>query len=1113
MCDDSDLHRFNTEETINQMVEDISAAQRELSLVCVIGAGVSISQGYPDWNHYVLELIDYWRFHLDTIVERKDTKREKVNREDLVFLEWLRNAKYTNKRKVDLVNYIVEQYSKSASDNEMDSSNIYSEVVNECEQFLFLKLPPTKSRNLVLEQLVRMHTTFVTTNYDQQIENSIIRQVAQNPVIYSDITEVPTSFQIDSVIHIHGMPLKNIRMFVSSSTSYSQLYLGNTEFRSKFQGFFSNKKKIVFLFIGCSMEEEEVLSLLEIPGIKLVKYALMRYNSTGNDDDDQFQNKKIADFYKEKRLVKFIWFGDEFSDLPTFIENLVKRVNANKISDTLQSDDLKLNLSNLDGPDLLSNINLGVSDRDYYLVDSIFKQTYETDKLLQVVEIGVQSDLINKKVVAQAFNFPNFWNSVDRVFQKLSEESKNKILAIIAKLQGWNRNVLQNVVNICLTSIQSVTLTAGQRASFLMRYLGTILRSDYIDEVLIDSQLRCLWLIEQLRQDRITDDVAAGDATFDFDNSTYRRLLIVLSSLSKEHYLSEFKWMDKYTVVGLLYSLISDQRLMYHGKRVFPSKFYQNLIIQKILIHIDLNDGLSDDQLAALVSGIDFGQRFLGAEMNEFVIKHPSPKAERTGYYINGIISGVAGWVTDKPFLDVSRPENAQQVDALIKQLSELPRTTVLDKQNPLIEYNLNGQNTVLLRSLNSDDTWAAHPDLNNHFLKIMLHDYPELVINYRKTITTLLSTGLTKAALSPDLAMLYIRLALNYKIDIFDGEDKEFLETAVKYFSKKPDSEIYKYLFREVQPELLVKNQENELFEPGQSSIDLNRFINTSVGNYYMLLEVLETDAEEVFKRYDELFKEKISKLSNPLRSYLKGRFFPDISEDDPERQSEQAFIGYAHRFRANPSAAEYYADVVVKILKMQVKDEFLTAHIGMAFAVALKPTDERLKHMPMNVEPDGILREVFHFLLRSFIDRDHPELFNLSLWLEWYLEHDTGTLEAMVRMALYGLREGTLARGKQLVKIIGRSTFASDKKIPEYMFYNLADREKGNSEKLQTIAELIQELLSRRAIQINALFVEELQKLIVALAEASLVSERTELLKTAKEVLPSADYESLLQ
>lgn len=1110
MSDDSNLSKFNTQDEINRLIADLSAAQKELSLVCVIGAGVSISQGYPDWNHYVLQLIDYWRFHLQNLVDRDDTDATDVKREDIVFLEWLREAKYTNKRKVDLVNYIVEQYSEAASHDKSDTTNIYSQVVNECERFIFLKLQPIQSRNEVLEQLVRMHTTFVTTNYDQQIEDSIKRQLAQNPVRYADITEVPDSFHIDSIIHVHGMPLVN-NMFVSSSTSYSRLYLENPKFREKFQAFFSNKQKIVFLFIGCSMEEEEVLSLLKIPDTKLTKYALMRYNSTGDVDTDKFQNQKIADFYMDKRDVRFIWFGDQFSELPIFIENLVQKVTEKQADETLQSGELNRNLSDLDEQALLSSINLGVKAQDYYLVDSIFKQTNEADKLLRVVNIAIQSDLINKKAVTQAFNFPNFWDALNKVFEHLTQDSKDKIFSVIAKVQGWNRNVLLSMVEICLSAVENSNLRSGERARFLTKQLGTILKSDYLDDVLVDSQLRCLWLIEQLRQGRSTNGLVAGDESFDFDISTYQRFLNVLSGLSKANYLSEFKWLKEFTVVGLLYALIKKEKLRYKGRKVFPPTFYQNLIVQRILINIDLVDGLPDEVLKALLNGINFKQQFLGAEMNKFVSKHPNKKAEKPGYYIDGIISGAGGWVKEKPFLNISAPENAQQVDALITQLANLPKKTEMDKYDPLIEYNHGGQNEELLRSLNSDDNWAAHADLNNLFLTMIL-EHPELIMNYRRTITTLLSTGLNKDAIPQFLVMRYVRLASSYEVDIFDGHDNEFLETAVKYFSGDVDSEVYKYLFTEVQPVALVKRREHELANPGQDSIDLNRFINTSIGNYYLLLETIESDAKNVFNHYHQFFLQALNELDNPLRSYLKGRFFPEISETDSERQNEQAFIGYAHAFKANRPAAEYFADAVAKLLTKEVNDRFLVPHIGMTFAVVLTPSDPRLNQMALNDQSDGVLREVFHFLLNSFIEMDHPERFNLSIWLEWYLKHDAGTLEVVVNVVLHGLNEDALARRAQLVAMIERSVDKVEKKLPEYILYDLTNKANNEPEKLKVIVKLIQELLIKHAIQINAMFVQELKKLISALTEASLVAEQKELLENAERVLPATDYESLL-
>lgn len=136
------------------------------------------------------------------------------------------------------------------------------------------------------------------------------------------------------------------------------------------------------------------------------------------------------------------------------------------------------------------------------------------------------------------------------------------------------------------------------------------------------------------------------------------------------------------------------------------------------------------------------------------------------------------------------------------------------------------------------------------------------------------------------------------------------------------------------------------------------------------------------------------------------------------------------------------------------------------------------------------------------------------MTSWLEWwYLENDSGALEAMVRVVLSGSDKEGLARREQLIKIIAHSRIKTDSKIPEYVFYNVVARADEEPDKLQIVVELIQKLLSRHAIQINAMFVKELKQLTVTLTEASLLSERTELVEAAKKVLPKADVESLLE
>lgn len=49
-----------TDEEFNSLVTDLVQAIRKQKLVIFVGAGVSISQGYPNWNDYVTHLIKYW---------------------------------------------------------------------------------------------------------------------------------------------------------------------------------------------------------------------------------------------------------------------------------------------------------------------------------------------------------------------------------------------------------------------------------------------------------------------------------------------------------------------------------------------------------------------------------------------------------------------------------------------------------------------------------------------------------------------------------------------------------------------------------------------------------------------------------------------------------------------------------------------------------------------------------------------------------------------------------------------------------------------------------------------------------------------------------------------
>jgi len=216
------INKHNSNGIIDKFIEDVTNARQTSSLICVIGAGVSISQGYPDWTHYVQGLIDYWRFNLKTLTSDTETLLSKVELSDTLFLEWLRDAGLSNKRKVDLVNFIVKKYCKSS--NPKKSLDIYNKHYLDCERYIFSEAEPLVHENVILNELVKLGNVFVTTNYDEEVEKSYRTVLGMVPSTISDVKSIPDSLSSGMVLHLHGDPAIQGSTVISSSESYTNLY-------------------------------------------------------------------------------------------------------------------------------------------------------------------------------------------------------------------------------------------------------------------------------------------------------------------------------------------------------------------------------------------------------------------------------------------------------------------------------------------------------------------------------------------------------------------------------------------------------------------------------------------------------------------------------------------------------------------------------------------------------------------------------------------------------------------------------------------------------------------------------------------------------------------------
>lgn len=163
-------------------------------------------------------------------------------------------SKLSNKRKVDLVNHSL----KSILGEEEFKKNRLN-----FEKNYFEKLVPYQPSNEILEALVNIDAIFVTPNYDLEIEKHAQR-LRNSVKSINDLQEFvinnDSKLEWGDILHIHGTPHCNPDFFVSSSADYSKTYLKEKHNFEQLKKWFSTKNLTV-LFVGVSLEEDEILSL------------------------------------------------------------------------------------------------------------------------------------------------------------------------------------------------------------------------------------------------------------------------------------------------------------------------------------------------------------------------------------------------------------------------------------------------------------------------------------------------------------------------------------------------------------------------------------------------------------------------------------------------------------------------------------------------------------------------------------------------------------------------------------------------------------------------------------------------------------------------------------
>ncbi|EHC2043057.1 hypothetical protein JT368_002182, partial [Listeria monocytogenes] len=627
--------QYYTDKEFTDLTHTLAKAVKDFNLVVFVGAGTSLSQGYPNWNGYIEKLIHFWQFNIQHVAGEE----MKVTNELLSRFDGILNSNTTPKRKIDLLHTLLQNI----------LGEDFKDVKLNFEEYFFKEVVPDYIENSVLVEMIKLDPIFITSNYDFEIERHLKRSKqkgAFKPI--NNIREFAESNNIlrsGDVLHLHGTTQGNWDFFVNSSVDYSRQYLkGSKDFNSLSKWF--EKKQPVVLFIGSSMEEEEILALLPAT---TKNFALMKANSSETQGLREIYNQT----YQNNNNTTIFWYGDSYDDLPGKVAEIVK-ITQNELETPQSIDDWN---------------TLHIMSTDDELFKEILEKHIEDERFLFDIFKADDSDLeekilkntLNSQVLlSEISNISSFWTMIDRKFDTLDEK---QLQAIISIFQKQRLSVYWEEIFKVFEKLKESEPIGQDDINKMRRNLSQ--EQEIIETAFSsDADLMGYWLIEQLQKETSNRrSIFYDDEIISINLKSEIIPLIVKLMTDETRYIYwSFKEIISDELIRIIYVSLLNDKMLLDNKSILdncPDLLLESHPFQRILVSIDNEVGLNDSIINKLITKIDFSNTIFGSELNSFSRKHKS-EIEELGIEISrdyqDMIFGVeSGFVHQKSFIDINQ--------------------------------------------------------------------------------------------------------------------------------------------------------------------------------------------------------------------------------------------------------------------------------------------------------------------------------------------------------------------------------------------------------------------------------------------------------------------------
>ncbi|MCY7187833.1 SIR2 family protein [Streptococcus gallolyticus] len=1060
-----------TDEDFNSLVTDLVQAIRKQKLVIFVGAGVSISQGYPNWNDYVTHLIKYWQSYLLNI------ENVSIGREKYLVFDTISKSNLSNKRKVDLVNHAIKSIlgDKKFKKNRLNFEKNY-----------FEKLVPYQPSNEILEALVNIDAIFVTPNYDLEIEKHAQRLRNSVKTIHDlqdFVMNNDSKLEWGDILHIHGTPRCNPDFFVSSSADYSKTYLKENYNFNQLKKWFTTKNLTV-LFVGVSLEEDEILSLLA-PENK--HYALMKSDESRDPKVDKEYRSLYSTFFKNENHTSIIWYGSSFDDLPKFIKKL-----TNKISEETglspQNREWQLLLNPISTEDEIINALNSNADNGTFLNDLYKKLLILNAKELSehILHPTFKSNVVKNTVIN---NFDSFWNFVDQNKESLSLEEWKILKELFAK--GNQNYYINSLYNLYKYGIDYQKISNDELVN-IRSAIGTTASIPFT-KFIKDCDLMGYWFINQFTP---KDSKDTYNKSIYLTNDVKEKLKLNLNSsqitelintveLSQEiipYSIEEL--ISEGGILEILYILLSKNHIFINEESLLekiPEELISRKVIQKILVKLDNDISLESNLVEKLINNINFNDQIFGSELNSFVQRHSSELEEQQilplDNYHELITGGASFIVRNNSFITVEQILNLSEQELLNILLTS--QENQFNPKKPWEENTVNATIDFCIELLTNN----SNKELQEKFWTFLSNNSKKLFNRYSSLFYKLAIIE----ELPKDIINFSISTCLENMNDYHFSHDKEKFFT---YFVQQNNlnTQVINKLFS-----ISPNNLDSSLSD--NKDFDIILFFSSELGGYLStLIELVIKHKEEYLTR----IKKIIDNLSyNPYKQFMKGVFLYDYDVNTEEINYE-IFLGYIYYHERMPNkTGELFANLVSNLLKTKINDNKALSYSLLIALEYIKPKEIMFQHNNLNYMVNLI------FLSQKKFKYEND-------WLRQLILQENKSYNILSLLALI-IQEDRLNNDKYLefLETFKDNVTECTANIELYSLTYYLSEEKLNEEKTNLLIKYIWILLKNRKIGKSFQDLESLFILLPYLDSGQLISLKES--QYIQELLSPLEWEEL--